>query len=87
MKRNLNIEILKATSEEHLNDVKRLISEFVKWHLQRHIEDIRFTNDYFDQKDLEKELSSLPGKYSMLKAGFFLRYIIIHRPVVWHCEK
>lgn len=80
MKKNSNIEILNATSEQHLNDVKKLICEFVKWHLQRHIEDIRFTNDYFDPKDLEKELSSLPGKYSMPE-GRLLLALYNNKPV------
>ena len=65
MKNSNNIKILDATNEEHLNHVRNLIKAFVKWHLKRHFEDIEFINEYFDPKDLEKELASLPGKYSV----------------------
>ena len=57
------IEVLNAASQQHLDQVKNLIREFVKWHLQRHSDDTMFTNEYFNPKDVEIELSALPGKY------------------------
>jgi len=73
--KNLNhIKIIEATNEEHLDDVRNLIKAFVKWHLNRHLEDIEFTNIYFDRKDLEKELASLPGKYSIPAGRLLLAF-------------
>ena len=72
MKEIGEIQILNATSQQHLDDVRNLIREFVKWHLQRHLEDIDLIKEYFDPKDFEKELSSLPRKYSMPEGRLLL---------------
>jgi GNAT superfamily N-acetyltransferase len=72
MKEFCEIQILNATSQQHLDHVKNLIREFVKWHLQRHLEDIDLIKEYFDPEDFEKELSSLPGKYSIPEGRLFL---------------
>ena len=60
-----HIKILDARSKEHLMHVRNLITAFVKWHLQRHLEDRELIKEYFDAKDFEKELATLPGKYAM----------------------
>jgi putative acetyltransferase len=65
MKNSNEIKIIHATNAEHLDLVRNLINAFVKWHLNRHVEDIHFTNKYFNPKDLARELASLPDKYSM----------------------
>lgn len=65
MQKNRSIEILYATSDEHFNHIRDLIRKFLQWHLERHLEDIQLINEYFDQKDFEEELKTLPGKYSM----------------------
>ena len=71
--RNTNsIKILDATSEEQLNQVRDLINAFVKWHLQRHLDDKKLINEYFDSKSFEEELTSLPGKYSMPEGRLLL---------------
>ena len=72
MAKTENIQILNVTSQQQLDHVKNLIREFVKWHLQRHADDARFTNEYFDRKDLEKELAALPGKYAMPEGRLLL---------------
>ena len=59
-----NIEIINATTQKQLDDVRDLINEFLKWHLQRHLEDVELINEYFDQEDFEYELDNLPGKYA-----------------------
>lgn len=61
---NDHIQIVHATTQEQLEDVRALINAFLKWHLQRHTEDIELINEYFDQKDFEKELATLPGNYA-----------------------
>jgi GNAT superfamily N-acetyltransferase len=65
MQNSTTIKIFDAISEEHLGHVRNLINEFVKWHLQRHLEDKELINEYFDSRDFEEELASLPGKYAM----------------------
>jgi GNAT superfamily N-acetyltransferase len=74
MKRSNGIKILDATSEEHLDHVRNLINAFLKWHLKRHLEDIDLINEYFDPKDFEEELTSLPGKYSMPEGRLLLAF-------------
>ena len=74
MKKSNGIKILDATSEERLDQVRNLIKTFVKWHLNRHLEDVDLINEYFDPKDFEKELASLPGKYSMPEGRLLLAF-------------
>ena len=74
MNNSKDIKIIHATNKEQLDHVRNLIKAFVKWHLNRHLEDIEFTNIYFDRKDLEKELASLPGKYSMPAGRLLLAF-------------
>ncbi|HEU5164132.1 MAG TPA: GNAT family N-acetyltransferase [Chitinophagaceae bacterium] len=70
----MNIKILNTISEEHLTHVRNLINEFVKWHLQRHLDDKELINEYFDSRTFEKELASLPGKYAMPKGRLLLAF-------------
>jgi GNAT superfamily N-acetyltransferase len=72
MQNSSSIKIINAVSEEQLVDVRNLINEFVKWHLKRHLEDRELINEYFDSKDFEEELTSLPGKYAMPKGRLLL---------------
>jgi len=74
MKNLKDIKIIDATNEEQLDHVRNLIKAFVKWHLKRHLEDIDFTNGYFDPRYLEKELASLPGKYSIPAGRLLLAF-------------
>ena len=64
MNTHRNTEIINALTPEQLDEVRKLIREFLKWHLQRHTEDTELIKEYFDEKDFEKELANLPGKYS-----------------------
>ena len=74
MKKSNGIKILGATSKEHLDHVRNLINAFVKWHLQRHLEDTDLINEYFDPKDFEEELALLPGKYTMPSGKLLLAF-------------
>ena len=74
LKNSDDIKIIDAVNEEQLDHVRSLIKAFVKWHAKHHSEDIAFTNEYFDPKDLQKELASLPGKFSMPKGKILLAF-------------
>ena len=74
MKRSNGIKILDATSKKYLDHVRNLINAFLKWHLKRHLEDIDLINEYFDPKAFEKELASLPGKYSKPEGRLLLAF-------------
>lgn len=66
------MEIISPTSQQQLDQVRRLIREFVAWHRQRHVEDIALIDEYFDAKAFEEELASLPGKYAPPKGRLLL---------------
>src|SRR5258705_4442330 len=66
------IQIVQASTPGHLDQVRKLIREFVNWHVQRHLEDIELINEYFDSKAFEEELASLPGKYSSPRGRLLL---------------
>jgi N-acetylglutamate synthase and related acetyltransferases len=72
MTKTAELQILNATNLQHIELVKNLIREFVKWHLQRHSDDASFTKEYFDPMAIEKELSGLPGKYAMPEGRLLL---------------
>ena len=74
MRKSNDIKILDATSEKYLDHVRNLIKAFLKWHLNRHLEDIDLINEYFDPKDFEEELVSLPGKYSKPEGNLLLAF-------------
>lgn len=58
------IEISPATTSEQLDQVRNLIRAFVKWHRERHQEDLELIDSYFDARAFEEELAHLHDKYS-----------------------
>jgi putative acetyltransferase len=49
---------------EELNHVRSLMRTFIAWHRDRHSEDTRLIDAYFDAEAFEQELATLPGKYA-----------------------
>ena len=60
----MNIEIINEVNQQHCDEIRKLAFQFVTWHRARHLEDLELINEYFDEKDFEEELASLPGKYA-----------------------
>lgn len=59
------IEILHATHEKQIEQVRQLMRAFVSWQRIRNAEDMELVNEYFNDKIIEEELASLPGKYGL----------------------
>ena len=58
------IHVSHADSKEKLDQLRKMIRELTAWLRKRHFTDIELINEYFNEKDFEEELSTLPGKYS-----------------------
>ena len=58
------ITVSDATSQSQLDAVRSLMREFIAWHRQRHTQDLRLPDAYFDAEAFERELAALPGQYS-----------------------
>ena len=52
------------TTAQQLDQVRSLMRSFIAWHKDRHREDMRLIDAYFDAEAFEQELASLPGKYA-----------------------
>jgi GNAT superfamily N-acetyltransferase len=52
-----------AVTPDQLNAVRVLMRAFVRWHRERHVEDARLIDSYFNAAAFEEELALLPGKY------------------------
>lgn len=68
------IEVSLATTPTQLDQVRSLIRGFVSWHRQRHHEHLDLIDQYFDAKDFEYELESLPGKYGPPDGALLLAF-------------
>ncbi|MEM7065455.1 MAG: GNAT family N-acetyltransferase [Cyanobacteria bacterium P01_B01_bin.77] len=88
------LEILNATDNEHLDQVRSLMHAFVAWLRQYYANDIQMINEYFDEKAFSEELALLPGKYAMPEGRLLLaRYqgqpagcVGLRRLDDYHCE-
>jgi ribosomal protein S18 acetylase RimI-like enzyme len=56
--------VVEARSPAELDQVRDLIRAFVAWHRQRHVDQLRLIDDYFDPAAIDDELASLPGRYA-----------------------
>jgi ribosomal protein S18 acetylase RimI-like enzyme len=74
MAAELTAELLQATTDAHLDDVRALMRAFVAWHRERHVEDIALIDRYFDAAAFERELASLPGPYAPPQGSLLIAY-------------
>ena len=68
----MDVKILQAATEEHLDQIRSLMLAFVEWHKQRHTADLALIDQYFNKKAFDAELATLPGKYAPLKGRLLL---------------
>jgi GNAT superfamily N-acetyltransferase len=66
------ITVRRPGTTAELDEVRALMRAFVAWHRERHVEDLALIDEYFDQKEFEDELASLPGKYTPPVGQLFL---------------
>jgi ribosomal protein S18 acetylase RimI-like enzyme len=59
-----SVTVKDATTGEELDAVRALMRSFVAWHRERHVDDLRLIDGYFDAAAFEVEVAGLPGKYS-----------------------
>ncbi len=57
------IAIRRPKTPQEIDDVRGLMRAFVAWHRERHAQDLRLIDEYFDARSFEDELASLPGPY------------------------
>ena len=53
-----------ATSPAQLDAVRGLMRDFLRWHRERHVQDLARIERYFDAQAYEAELAGLPGPYA-----------------------
>ena len=58
------LTISEATTPEQLDAVRTLMRDYLTWHRQRHHENLRLIDQYFDEEAFETELATLPGKFA-----------------------
>jgi GNAT superfamily N-acetyltransferase len=69
------ISVAPATTDEDLDETRALFRSFVAWHRDRHVEDLRLVDGYFDQAELDAELAGLPGYYAAPEGRLLLARI------------
>ena len=68
------IEVLTPRSLDQLDQVRTLMRSFVAWHRDRHVEDLRLIDEYFDAAAFEEELARLPGEYAEPDGAILVAY-------------
>ena len=56
--------VTEVRSSLEIDQVRDLLREFVAWHRERHVEDLRLIDAYFDPRVFDAELAGLPGSYA-----------------------
>jgi GNAT superfamily N-acetyltransferase len=65
-----NVQV--PSTPQQLDEVRALMRAFIAWHRERHRDDIRLVDRYFDVAAFEDELAALPGKYKPPKGQLLL---------------
>ncbi|GAC1454689.1 MAG: GNAT family N-acetyltransferase [Steroidobacteraceae bacterium] len=68
------IAVRRPAKVTELDETRALMRAFVAWHRERHREDLRLIDAYFDTAHFEEELASLPGQYSPPAGQLLLAY-------------
>jgi GNAT superfamily N-acetyltransferase len=68
------VDILQASSQQQLDDVRVLFRAFVDWARDRLATDIERVNRYFDPKLFEPELAGLPGRFAPPSGSLLIAY-------------
>ncbi|MBW9115622.1 GNAT family N-acetyltransferase [Rhizobium cauense] len=68
-------EVIEAELPSQLDAVRSLLTSFVAWHRERHVEDIALIDRYFDAVAFERELATLPGYYSRPTGSLLIAYL------------
>jgi GNAT superfamily N-acetyltransferase len=57
------VRVSDAVSGVQLDAVRDLMRAFIAWHRERHVQDLRLIDSYFDAAAFDAELATLPGAY------------------------
>ena len=57
-------DVVQAVTPAQIDATRDLMRAFVRWHRNRHQEDLHLIDAYFDDAAFEEELAGLPGKYA-----------------------
>jgi len=58
------VSIIEASTPLQVDAVRDLMRSFIAWHRERHVQDLRLIDEYFDASEFDDELRTLPGEYS-----------------------
>src|SRR5579862_7818449 len=69
------ITVMDATTTEQLDAVRGLMRAFVAWHRERHVDDLRLIDGYFDGAAFDAEVAGLAGKYGRPEGRLLLALV------------
>jgi GNAT superfamily N-acetyltransferase len=66
------IHVADASTPKQMEAVREIMRSFVAWHRERHVQDRKLIDEYFDAAAFDDELRSLPGEYSPSRGRLLL---------------